>query len=78
MRISRFDRANTEGVRGEFRMGWVGFLVVSFLYKSIPTHAIFFVCEGKRVAQTPRLTDFFLSGWAGLWGWGVRRFRNII
>ena len=55
--------------------GWVRFLVVCFLYKTIPNPRKPFAV-GKKVAQLPLLTYF---SWAGLaLGWGVQRFHNNI
>ena len=62
-----------QGVCGEF--GWVGFLVVCFLDKPIPTHEkIFAVGKSGPIATF----DLFFS-WVGLsLGWGVRRFHDNI
>ena len=39
--------------------GWVGFLVVYFLIKSIPTHKKKLLAVGKKVAQMPLFNLFF-------------------
>ena len=64
---------NYKGVCGEF--GWVGFLVVCFLYK-INSNLSGKYLLWEKVAQIPPLTSFFL-GWVGL-RWGVRRFHNNV
>ena len=57
------------------KFGWVGFLVVCFLYKinRNPREIIFW---GKKGHKCHFLTYF---SWVGLaLGWGVRRFHNNI
>ena len=59
------------GVCREF--GWVGFLVVCFLYKTNPTpRKNILMCE--KVAQMQLLTNYLGVGLA--LGWGVRRFQK--
>ena len=63
------------GVCGEF--GWVGFLVVCFLYKINPHPHEKLFAVGEKVAQMQLFNLFFLGlGWP--WVGGVRRFHNNI
>ena len=57
---NRNKKPNQTG--GEF--GWVGFLVVCFLYNISPNPRKI-ICWGKKVAQMPLLTQFLLD-WVGL------------
>ena len=56
--------------------GWVGFLVVCFLYKVNPNPRKISCC-GKTWPKCHFLTYFFL-GWVVALGWGVRRFHDKI
>ena len=52
-----------QGVCGEF--SWVGFHVVCFLYKPIPTHEKLFAV-GKSGPIVLSLSTYFFLGWVGL------------
>ena len=68
-----FQYLNSSFFCGE--SGWVGFLVVCFLYKTNPNRRKT-ICCGKQWRKCHFQPDV---SWVGLaLGWGVRRFHNNI
>ena len=56
---------------------WVRFVVVCFLYKTIPTREKMFLLWARKVAQNAAFLPNF--SWVGLaLGWGVRGLQTII